>query len=58
MKKGDLVRRNFPSILNRVIQGATYTVAEVDPEGKVIRVEGDGNWYAAWKFTIIGPYDR
>lgn len=58
MKPGDLVTRNFPSVLTRVIQGATYTVAEVNAQGTLIRVEGDKEWYVASKFTIVGPYDR
>lgn len=58
LKKGDLVTRDFPSVLTRVIQGATYTVAQVNDQGTLIQVEGDSEWYVASKFTIVGPYDR
>lgn len=58
LKAGDLVTRNFPSVLNRIIQGATYTVSEVNDWGTLIRVEGDDEWYVASKFTIVGPYDH
>lgn len=58
LKKGDLITRNFPSRGSRVIQGATYTVAEVNDRGTLIRVEGDDEWYVALNFTIVGPYDH
>lgn len=58
MKPGDLVTRDFPSVLTRVIQGAQYTVAEVNSYGTLIKVEGDEEWHVASKFTIVGPYDH
>lgn len=55
---GDLVSRHFPSRGTRMIQGATYTVAEVNSTGLQIRVEGDDRWYESSNFSIVGPFDH
>lgn len=54
-KKGDLVRRDYSTRMH-VVQGGTYTVENVSENGSFIQI--DGEWYEAWKFSRVGPYDH